>query len=225
MIDATVAATVALAVIALLQLFVFAWQGLQLKRTVGVAVRSEIPKVALSNITFGRQGSSDPFDNTKLPLLTVSFRNHGKQAARIIEASLEMSLYSEFPKKPRYKNKTSAPVGRVIEAGKTYTFPSRTWYEPKALEKLSLCAGAQSKDVFCVYGFVAYLDDFGTRHETGFLAWWNTTGGSYGWDEIIDPKLQGTTFVAANDRRYTYDIAVRGNRLFFWKPRSRALNS
>jgi hypothetical protein len=218
-------ATVALAVIALLQLFVFGWQGFHLKRTVDVAVRSEIPKVALSNITFGRQGSSDPFDNTKLPLVTVSFINRGKQAARIIEASLEMSLLSELPKKPRYKNKTSAPVGRIIEAGKDYTFPSRTWHEPEALEKLNLCVETPSKDRFCVYGFVAYLDDFGKRHEHGFLAWWNTTGQSFGWDEIIDPKIQGTTFVIANDRHYSYDVAVQDNRLFLWQPRSRTLNS
>jgi hypothetical protein len=184
-----------------LQLVVFGWQGKQLKRTVDVAVKNEIPKVALSNIKFARKGSVDPFDNTTLPLITVSFKNHGRQAARIVEACLEMCLLSELPKKPTYPNKTSAPVGRVIEPGTDYSFPARIWYDPAALEKLARCIDC--KDRFCVYGFVAYLDNFGKRHRTGFLAWWNSMGASYGWDEI--PAAAGTTFVVGNRKGYSYE--------------------
>jgi hypothetical protein len=165
-------ATGALSIIALFQLFVFGWQGIQLKRTVSAAkaatelgnrefTATHRPRVIVRFI----QG---PFaDEDKRQFVFITFVNIGESSATIkaIGAQLAMRrIDGVWESGVDAEPIDIAPI--VLNSGLRHMIKM---VAKNPLSEFEMFSDATGESKLCVVGRIEYVDDNGMRRETAFL--------------------------------------------------------
>jgi hypothetical protein len=188
--------TAALAIVGALQLLVFGYQAIQLKRTVEATKQAaeHIPRVERAYVFVTVNG-----DDMRIPIMAAyaaansetahleithpisvefSFENQGKTPAEIREVSASLVHWTELPLEPNYDASARLallPTNRYLAAN------SRTAQKPVELQIRPTFSAAMSMmrgDSFIwFYGRVIYFDIFGEEHEHRFV--WRFGSGDF----------------------------------------------
>jgi hypothetical protein len=155
-------ATLALAGIALLQLFVFGWQGIQLRRTVDAVVRSERAFVKMSHPPPGIR----PEANTGLFWFEIEIKNFGRTPATVSDVLLNRLVLPKgdvLPAIPPYERQ-SGSIPRAFLAADEGMFYRRVY---QITPEEMIAVKDHQSDLYLI-GYVDYTDQFKKRHRAGY---------------------------------------------------------
>lgn len=162
-------ATVALSFIAMCQLFVFCWQGIQLKRTVDLSNREFIathrPELIVREITWARMESGDDGQNGTTAI-AFTLVNRGRNFCEIVESVFEYSTTSGNGQAVRTWGHNH--LGRVaFERGQFRSFPYQMRSELEQLVVSNRNVGNLSHEHY-FRGTVIYADRAGIQRRFAF---------------------------------------------------------
>jgi hypothetical protein len=155
-------ATLGLAGIAGLQLFVFGWQGWQLRRTVSAFIGSERAFVKMSHPSPGIV----PHADTGLFWFEIEIKNFGRTPATVSDVLLNRLVLpsgSALPDIPPYERQ-SGPVPRAFLAAQEGMF-YRRFYQITQEEMIAV--KDHQSDLYLI-GYVDYTDQFRKKHRAGY---------------------------------------------------------
>lgn len=101
---------------------------------------------------------------------SMGFKNSGRTVATLIEQCIEDIVTSALPDVPIYEHLFPFSPGTLVEAGKPSTASIQNYFieltdeQRKAIEKIEMS--------LWVYGYIAFRDFNGDRHEHRFCARW-----------------------------------------------------
>jgi hypothetical protein len=151
-----------IAFIAFLQLIVFAWQGLQLRRTVNSYLRSERAFVKMTHPSPGIR----PEATTGLFWFQLAIKNFGRTPATVTDVLLNHLVLpkgSQLPDKPSYKRQDATIPKAFLVANDEMFF--QRFYQITSDEMIAV-ADHQS-DLYLI-GYVDYTDQFRRSHRAGY---------------------------------------------------------
>ena len=163
-------ATVALSFIAACQLFVFGWQGIQLKRAVDLANREFIashrPRIVIREpkILLARGK-----DNT--PIINYVLENCGETGAHIVESALEdVFIEGGIPDLPNFTVSRKDIPETYLEPGKDIRLPFKS---ARQCGDRDMLANENGETNYYFVGRIAFVDDLGGRRQMGFCRRFN----------------------------------------------------
>jgi hypothetical protein len=165
-------ATLGLAIIAALQLFVFGYQGFQLKRTVDATVAGERPYLYPDHPNYTRflpSGAKAVYPTAKgvpVPNIEIIFANVGRTSGIIKEMRAEIVL-DVLPTVPTFTYSQVRRRGEIIVRSDTITSPTVIEYS-RNLTRDEIDEFAVGTRPIFLFGYVKYADAFGFLHTKGF---------------------------------------------------------
>jgi hypothetical protein len=161
-------ATGALCIIALFQLFVFGWQGIQLRRTVRASenefIATHRPKIRVKHFWL----TSDIWDGTVITA-NVTYVNNGTANALFNDTGIRFVVVRKdrlIPFDPHIPAIHFNPPNREITCGRSWEFQGMkdgTMLTPEQNVEIQ----EQKSRLYCI-GYVSYLDAAGRMRITGF---------------------------------------------------------
>jgi len=157
--------TLVLAIIAALQLAVFAWQGIQLQRTVNVSVAAERASMAMAGArcnfqpTYKNIAVEDIMPT--IPHAAIGYVNIGKSTARIHQTRLEILIRKRLPDRPIWGESPIEVSHGYIIIGPSKTSAmdrERTWDRALTREEAEGLKN-ETLTVFLI-GTIAFQDTF-----------------------------------------------------------------
>lgn len=161
-------------------------------------IAAERPRVHLSKLKFSRMGG-DIQDRTKLPEISIGFRNLGRSVAVILDIRVVMRIVGELPETPEYGERhIYIPTGQTIAPGDEYSL--RQLYLDFKEGDVSTDPVLPFRAHFWVYGYIAYQDHLGDERRHGFVGLWMPPGtfSALG-------ANSGEDFIWAGNKNYAYD--------------------
>jgi hypothetical protein len=174
--------TGALALIGFLQLLVFGWQGIQLKRTVSATkeaaelgnkefISTHRPRIAVYGLNFGG-------DVTKNEPVPISFRyvNSGDSDAQVTGFGTKLVRLTDamLPSGIEFKHQEMKPPVEVPSGMHGFRLTPDT-IEPGIV----VASGAFGSERLVCVGYVAYRDGNGTRRQMGFCREFDSAAGRW----------------------------------------------
>jgi hypothetical protein len=152
-------ATVALSVIALFQLFVFGWQGVQLKRSVSTANKEFIathrPKLVVRHITVHAPKADQPFS------ATVCVANVGGSSAIIFDNKIVLKCAIWSRTRSELDGATTFEYGKEIRPGEMAG--------PITIQSGKFLWDLAPPNDPLIYGYILYRDHNGIERRTAFF--------------------------------------------------------
>jgi len=131
------------------------------------AISVELPRLLVSAIVLHRPGVADLAASLQFARVEVSIKNYGRTPAFIRQESIEIADEPFLPETPIYPSIADKEPGCVIESGDSYQMKAiyREGISHQNISKL-----LEGGIFLWVYGYIAYFDFLGERHQTGFCA-------------------------------------------------------
>jgi hypothetical protein len=180
------------------KLFIAAARSAEAARQSAVAaISAERPRVQLSKLRFSR-GEFDIRDRTKLPIITIGFKNYGRTVAVVSDLRIVMQVINELPSKPDYgEGRVYVPVGKTIEPREEWVMEK--WFSGFTQDVIGTEPYFPFKAHFWVYGYIEYRDHIGGSRRHGFVGLWIPP------DVGSNVGSSGENFIWGAKEHYAYD--------------------
>lgn len=201
----TIKTAIATAVILFIQAFVFLWQGVQLKRTVGATDRSvktlqtaERSWLLLSKIDIQEPGwLTNPVDIIYDPVVTWGYKNFGRSPAFVQSVQMRLTQFSEgesLPRVPDYGDNGTlpSPIVMAIDDDRDEHFVR---LKEGGLNAAARVPYGEGKTRLLFLAKVLYLDIFGVGRESRICMLYFLKKGEVGphWEYFGGPEYNKNT--------------------------------
>jgi hypothetical protein len=143
------------------------------KRSADVAVAVELPIILFTTIKLVKIESDEPVSSGVPPsttFLNMSYKNSGRTAATLIDQCVEHVVIDRLPDVPIYEHIFPFAPGTLIEPGRATPASIQNYFIKLTEDNIANMEDG-SKSLW-VYGYIAFRDFLGDRHEAKFCARW-----------------------------------------------------